>query len=108
MEGKAEESGVGQLQSYYKKPAQADAEAGFVIDDGLSIGRIHNRFRTSPPQRRLDVTARSSWDESSQPAWLTPELFSWRIQPLLSNVATSVIRTSLGVSRWYASRIRQE
>ena len=51
--------------------------------------------------------ARSSWDESSQPAWLTPELFSQKIQPLLANVATSVIRSSIGVSRWYASRIRQ-
>ncbi len=51
--------------------------------------------------------ARTSWDESSQPAWLTPELFSQNIQPLLSNVATSVIRSSIGVSRWYASRIRQ-
>jgi len=28
-------------------------------------------------------------------------------QPLLLNVATSVIRSSIGVSRWYASRIRQ-
>jgi hypothetical protein len=26
---------------------------------------------------------------------------------LLSNVATSVIRSNIGVSRWYASRIRQ-
>jgi hypothetical protein len=50
---------------------------------------------------------RSSWDESSQPAWLTPELFSQKIQPLLSNVATCDVRSSIGVSRWYASRIRQ-
>jgi hypothetical protein len=28
-------------------------------------------------------------------------------QPLLLNVATSVIRSSIRVSRWYASRIRQ-
>jgi hypothetical protein len=33
--------------------------------------------------------------------------FSQKIQPVLSNVATSVIRSSIGVSRWYASRIRQ-
>jgi len=51
--------------------------------------------------------ARSSWDESSQPAWLTSELFCQKVQPLLANVGTSVIRSSIGVSRWYASRIRQ-
>jgi CRISPR-associated endonuclease Cas1 len=62
--------------------------------------------KQSASQRRHS-RARSSWDESSQPSWLTAELFSQKIQPLLSNVATSVIRSSIGVSRWYASRIRQ-
>jgi len=57
--------------------------------------------------QRRHSRARSSWDESSQPAWITPELFSQKIQPLLSNVLTSVIRSTIGVSRWYASRIRQ-
>ena len=57
--------------------------------------------------QRRHSRARSAWDESSQPAWLTPELFSQKIQPLLSNIATSVIRSHIGVSRWYASRIRQ-
>jgi hypothetical protein len=41
------------------------------------------------------------------PAWLTPELFSQKIQPLLARVSTSVIRSRIDVSRWYASRIRQ-
>jgi CRISPR-associated endonuclease Cas1 len=62
--------------------------------------------KQSDSQRRHS-RARSSWDESSQPAWLTPELFSEKIQPRLSNLTTSVIRSSTGVSRWYASRIRQ-
>jgi hypothetical protein len=57
--------------------------------------------------QRRHSRARSSWDESGQPAWLTPELFSKKIQPLLSKVATSVIRSRIGVSRWYASQIRQ-
>jgi CRISPR-associated endonuclease Cas1 len=57
--------------------------------------------------QRRHSKARSSWDKSSQPAWLTPELFSQKVQPRLSNVTTSVIRSSIGVSRWYASRIRQ-
>lgn len=50
--------------------------------------------------------ARASWDASSQPDWLTSELFSQKIQPLLANLSTSAIRSRIGVSRWYASRIR--
>jgi hypothetical protein len=46
------------------------------------------------------------WDASSQPAWLTSEVFSQRIQPLLANIQTSAIRSLLGVSRWYAGQIR--
>jgi hypothetical protein len=57
--------------------------------------------------QRRHSRARLSWDKSSQPSWLTREFFSQEVQPLLSNVATSVIRPSMGVSRWYASRIRQ-
>jgi CRISPR-associated protein Cas1 len=57
--------------------------------------------------RKRNAQAESAWDESSQPAWLTPEVFSQRIQPLLASISTSVIRSRIGVSRWYASRIRQ-
>ena len=57
--------------------------------------------------RRRHAQACSAWDASMQPGWLTSELFSQKIQPKLSDVATSVIRSSIGVSRWYASRIRQ-
>lgn len=45
--------------------------------------------------------------ETSQPAWLTAELFSRKIQPKLAGVGTSVIRSGIGVSRWYASQIPQ-
>ncbi len=57
--------------------------------------------------RKRNAQAQSAWDESSQPAWLAPELFSRKIQPLLARVSTSVIRSRIRVSRWYASRIRQ-
>jgi hypothetical protein len=62
--------------------------------------------KQSDSQRRHS-RARSSWDKASQPTWLTPELFSQNIQPLLASVPTSTIRLRIGVSRWYASRIRQ-
>ena len=56
---------------------------------------------------RRHAAARASWDASTQPAWLTGKLFSQKIQPLLATVSTSAIRSRIGVSRWYAGRIRQ-
>jgi hypothetical protein len=57
--------------------------------------------------RRRHARACSEWDASGQPAWLTSEVFSKQIQPLLANIPTSAIRSQLGVSRWYAGRIRE-
>jgi hypothetical protein len=34
-------------------------------------------------------------------------VFSKQIQPLLADIPTSAIRSRIGVSRWYAGRIRQ-
>jgi len=56
---------------------------------------------------RANALARHSWKESDQPEWLTQEMFEQKIQPLLANVPMSVIRSSIGVSKWYASKIRQ-
>jgi len=56
---------------------------------------------------RLHAKARASWNASSQPDWLTGEFYSQTIQPLLADVSTAAIRTRIGVSRWYAGRIRQ-
>ncbi len=75
-----------------------------------SLGRVAAR---SPEARAKHVASRrrharacSEWDASRQPAWLTSEVFSQQIQPLLAQASTSVIRSRIGVSRWYASRIR--
>src|ERR1019366_9127684 len=57
--------------------------------------------------RRWHAQACSEWDESMQPAWLTSKVFSLRIQPLLAEIPTSVIRSQIGVSRWYAGQIRR-
>jgi hypothetical protein len=34
-------------------------------------------------------------------------VFSKQIQPLLADISTSAIRSRIGVSRWYAGKIRQ-
>jgi len=51
--------------------------------------------------------ARSSWTPAKQPAWLTEQIFSERIQPALAQASPSAIAKLIGVSRWYAGRIRE-
>jgi hypothetical protein len=57
--------------------------------------------------RRRHAQACSAWDVSTQPAWLTSDVFAQQIQPLLAEISTSDIRSRIGVSRWYAGKIRQ-
>jgi CRISPR-associated endonuclease Cas1 len=102
------------------KPIRAEREhcANCAIDGATerlgNAARIGRIAACSPEARAKHVASRrrhaeecSAWDASKQPDWLTPEVFSQRIQPLLANIATSAIRSRIGVSRWYASRIRQ-
>ena len=56
--------------------------------------------------QRQHAKARSSWGASSQPTWLTCDFYSEKIQPLLADLPTSVVASRIGVSRWYAGRIR--
>ena len=80
----------------------------------LNAARIGRRTANGPDAQmkragtaRKNALAQHSWKTSDQPAWLTTELFSEKIQPLLSNLPMSVIRSSIGVSNWYASKIRK-
>ena len=80
----------------------------------LNAARIGRLTANGPQaQKRRATTARKnalaqhSWKEGDQPTWLTPELFSGTIQPLLRSVTISAIRSVLGVSRCYAIKIRQ-
>ena len=76
-----------------------------------SLGRVAARSPESRAKhrasRRRHAEAYSAWDASTQPAWLTAEVFVQQIQPLLAKVSTSAIRSQIGVSRWYAGRIRE-
>ncbi|MGH9515924.1 MAG: CRISPR-associated endonuclease Cas1 [Terriglobales bacterium] len=56
---------------------------------------------------RRQAIARYAWDSSTQPSWLTAECFSKEIQPRLGNLSSATIESLLGVSRYYASKIRQ-
>ena len=84
------------------------------IKNMLSAARIGRLTANSPEAQakraikvRKSALAQHAWQPSDQPAWLTPELFVQNIQPLLVSVSISDIRKALGVSKWYASKIRQ-
>jgi CRISPR-associated endonuclease Cas1 len=57
--------------------------------------------------RKRHAQAESAWNASKQPVWLTSDVFSQKVQPLLANTPTSAIRSRIAVSRWYAGRIRE-
>ncbi len=79
--------------------------------DAARVGRIASRTHEARARHaeseRRHARARSAWDASSQPGWLTGEMYSHKVQPLLATFSTSAIRSQIEVSRWYASRIRQ-
>jgi hypothetical protein len=79
--------------------------------DAARIGRLTANGPEAQKKRtikaRANALAQHSWKESNKPAWLTSELFTKKVQPLLASIPMSVIRSSMGVSNWYASKIRQ-
>ena len=81
------------------------------LAEAARLGRLAAR---SPEARAKHVAARtqhaqacSAWDALSQPAWLTAKFYSQKIQPLLATMSSSTIASRIGVSRWYAGRIRK-
>jgi CRISPR-associated endonuclease Cas1 len=89
-----------------------------AVDDAtknmLDAARIGRRTANGPKAQakrtvkaRKNALAQHAWKASDQPSWLTPELLAKKIQPLLAKVSMSAIRSSIGVSKWYASKIRK-
>jgi CRISPR-associated endonuclease Cas1 len=74
---------------------------------GRIAGHTPEALAKEGKSQRQHAKARSLWTGSSQLSWLTPEFYSEKIHPLLADVSTSVIASQIGVSRWYAGRIRQ-
>jgi CRISPR-associated endonuclease Cas1 len=92
----------------------ASCAVGDATKNMLDAARIGRQTANRPEAQakratkaRDNALAQHSWKASDQPAWLTQELFEQNIQPLLANVPMSAIRSSIGVSNWYASKIRQ-
>jgi CRISPR-associated endonuclease Cas1 len=80
------------------------------LADAALIGRIAARGPEARAKhaasRRRNAEACSAWDDSKQPAWLSSEVFLKQIQPKLASTPTSAICSKIGVSRWYAGKIR--
>jgi CRISPR-associated endonuclease Cas1 len=56
--------------------------------------------------QRQQAKARSLWAASIQTSCPSAQIYSEQIQPLLAQVSSSAIASRIGVSRWYAGRIR--
>jgi ribosome-binding protein aMBF1 (putative translation factor) len=74
---------------------------------GRTVARTPEVRAKQAASQRQQAEARSSWRQSNQPVWLTAEIYSERIQPLLADMSSSSIASKIGVSRWYAGRVRR-
>ena len=89
----------------------AIGEATERLASAARLGRVAARNPESRTKhslsRRRHARACSGWDASSQPGWLTAKFYMEKIQPLLAQTCPSAIAKQIGVSRWYAGRIRE-
>jgi hypothetical protein len=87
---------------------------GTSTQNMLEAARIGRQTANGPEAQakravkaRKNALAQHAWKASDQPKWLTQQLFEQKIQPRLVSVPMSTIRSSIGVSKWYASKIRK-
>jgi CRISPR-associated endonuclease Cas1 len=74
---------------------------------GRVAGHTPEAIAKQTATHRKHVQARAAWNPAKQPAWLTEQVFSEKIQPALAQASASAIAKRIGVSRWYAGRIRE-
>jgi CRISPR-associated endonuclease Cas1 len=74
---------------------------------GRIAGHTPEAIAKEAQTQRRHAQARSAWTPDSQPAWLTDQVYAERMQPLLAQISSSAIAKHIGVSRWYAGRIRE-
>jgi CRISPR-associated endonuclease Cas1 len=79
--------------------------------DVARVGRLsahgpQAQAKRSATQLR-NAQARRAWKPSRQPAWLTEQFYSEKIQPRLAQISGTAIAGAIGVTYAYGSRIRQ-
>jgi hypothetical protein len=85
-----------------------------VTKNMLDAARI-GRHTANSPEAQLkrastqskNALAQHAWKPSDQPAWLTEEFYSKKVQPILAALSASAIARQISVSRWYAGRVRE-
>ena len=80
----------------------------------IDIARIGRQTANSPDARlkhaetqRRNALAQRAWKPSDQPAWLTEQFYSKKVQPVIAAMSASAIARQISVSRSYAGRIRE-
>ena len=78
-----------------------------VAKEGRVAGHMPEAIAKEAATHRKHAHARAAWNSAKQPTWLTEHVFLERIQPALARASVTAIAKSIGVSRWYAGRIRE-
>lgn len=78
-----------------------------VARAGRVAGHTPEAIAKEAATHRKHAQARAAWNPAKQPTWLTGQVFSEKIQPALAHASASAIAKRIGVSRWYAGRIRE-
>jgi len=78
-----------------------------VARAGRVAGHTPEAIAKEAATHRKHAQARAAWNPAMQPEWLTEEVFSEKIQPALAKASATAIAKRIGVSRWYAGRIRE-
>ncbi len=81
------------------------------MPDVARVGRLTAHGSQAQHKRRATQLrhgrARRVWNPSSQPAWLTDQFYSEKIQPRLAQMSGTAIARAIGVTCAYGSRIRE-
>ncbi len=74
---------------------------------GRVAGHTPEAIAKEAATHRKHARALAAWNPAKQPTWLTEQVFSEKIQPAIAKASATAIAKRIGVSRWYAGRIRE-
>ncbi len=78
-----------------------------VARAGRIAGHTPEAITKEAATHRKHAQAKATWDPSTQPTWLSEQVFSDKIQPELTKASPTEIAKRIGVSRQYAACIRE-
>jgi CRISPR-associated endonuclease Cas1 len=96
-------------RTHCAKCAVSSATVRLVVAarSGRIAGHTAEAIAKESKTQRRHAQARSAWTPASQPTWLTDQVYSEKIQSLLAGISSSAIASRIGVSRWYAGKIKK-